>query len=136
LVILVVGEMTVLPEAFLVEGIADALGYTAFDLTGGEDGVEDFANFLDGVEVGYLGGIGGGVDGHFGDVDGPGVGGVGFAAVGFVVPGDVSGRFVAGFGFEGAVFGEVEQGCAAEVFGGIRWSCFGQNSRSLRFAAG
>ena len=43
---LVVGEMAVVPEAFLVEGVADALGDAAFDLAGGEDRVEDLADLL------------------------------------------------------------------------------------------
>ena len=96
-----------MPEAFLVEGVADALRDTAFDLAGGEDGVEDFAYFLQGMEVGDARGVGGGVDGDFGDVDGPGVGGVGFAAVGLVVPEDVAGGFVAGFGPQCAVLREI-----------------------------
>ncbi len=104
---LVVGEMAVLPEAFFVERVADALGDAAFDLSGGEDGMEDFADFLQGVEVGDGCGVGGGVDGDFGDVDGPGVGGIGVAAVGFVVPEDVAGGFVAGADFERAVLCEV-----------------------------
>ncbi len=95
---LVVGEVTVLPKAFLVECVADALRDAAFDLACGEDGVKDFADLLQGVEVGDACGVGRGVDGDFGDVDGPGVGGVGFAAVGFVVPEDVAGGFVAGLG--------------------------------------
>ena len=43
---LVVGHVAVLPDAFLVEGVADALRDAAFDLARGEDGVEDFADFL------------------------------------------------------------------------------------------
>ena len=100
---LVVGEVAVVPEALLVEGVADALGDAAFDLACGEDGVEDFADFLQGVEVGDAGGVGGGVDGDFGDVDGPGVGGIGFAAVGLVVPEDAFGGLVADADFEVAV---------------------------------
>src|SRR5207244_3174518 len=100
---LVVGQVAVVPEAFLVEGVADALGDAAFDLACGEDGVEDFAYFLHGVEVGDGGGVGDGVDGYLGDVDGPGVGGIGFAAVGLVVPEDALGGFVAGFGLECSV---------------------------------
>ena len=61
------------------------------------------------MEVGDGGGVGGGVDGDFGDVDGPGVGGVGFAAVGLVVPEDVAGGLVADADFEGAVLGEVAE---------------------------
>ena len=97
---LVVGQMTVLPDALFVEGVADALGDSAFDLPGGEDGMKHLADLLQGVEVGDACGVGGGVDGDFGDVDGPGVGGIGFAAIGFVVPEDVAGGFVAGCGFE------------------------------------
>ena len=112
---LVVGEVTVLPEALLVEGVADALGDAAFDLAGGEDGVEDLADFLESVEVGDGCRVGGGVDGDFGDVDGPGVSGIGFAAVGFVVPEDVAGRLVARFGSERAELGEVAEGCTVEL---------------------
>ncbi len=116
---LVVGEVAVAPEALLVESVADALGDAAFDLAGGEDGMEDFADFLERVEVGDGCGVGGGVDGDFGDVDGPGVGGIGFAAVGFVVPEDVAGGFVAGFGLERAVLGEIAEGGTAEVLGSV-----------------
>ncbi len=90
--------MAVDPEAFLVEGVADALRDAAFDLACGEDGVEDFSYFLHGVKVGDGGGVGGGVDGYFGDVDGPGVSRVGFAAVGLVVPEDALRGLVADFG--------------------------------------
>ena len=96
---LVVGHVAVLPDAFFVERVADALCDSALDLAFGEDGVEDFADFLQRVEVGAGGGVGGGVDGDLGDVDGPGVGGVGFAAVFFVVPEDVAGGLVAGAGY-------------------------------------
>ena len=116
---LVVGEVAVLPDAFFVEGVADGLRDAAFDLAGGEDGVDDFAYFLQGVEVGDLRGVGGGVDGDFGDVDGPCVGGVGVAAVGFVVPEDVGGRFVADADFEVAGLSEVALGGVAEVVWGV-----------------
>ena len=95
---LVVGEVAVVPETFFVKSIADALSYAALDLACGEDGMEDFADFLDRVEVGDGCGVGGGVDSNFRDVNRPSVGGVGFATVGFVVPEDVAGGFVAGFG--------------------------------------
>ena len=49
------------------------------------------------------GGVGGGVDGDFGYVDGPGVGGVGVAAVGVVVPEDVAGGLRSGRRLEVAV---------------------------------
>ncbi len=88
-------------------------------LAGGEDWVEDFADLLQGVEVGDACGVGGGVDGDFGDVDGPSVGRVGFAAVVLVVPEDVSRGLIAGFGLECAELGEVVDGGAAEVFGGV-----------------
>ncbi len=116
---LVVGEVAVLPDALFVEGVADALRDAAFDLAGGEDGVEDAADFLEGVEVGDGGGVGGGVDGDFGDVDGPGVGGVGVAAVGVVVPEDVAGGFVADADFEVAELFGVADGGLVEVFGGV-----------------
>ena len=85
---LVVGEAALLVDTFFVEGVADALGDAAFNLAGREDGVEDLADFLQGVEVGDGSGVGGGVDGDLGDVDGPGVGGVGVALVLVVVPED------------------------------------------------
>ena len=49
---LVVGHVAVLPDAFFVEGVADGLRDAAFDLALGEDGVDDFADLLHGVEVG------------------------------------------------------------------------------------
>ena len=117
---LVVGEVAVLPDALFVEGVADGLRDSALDLAGGEDGVEDAAHFLQGVEVGDGGGVGGGVDGDLGYVDGPGVGGVGVAAVGVVVPEDVAGGFVADADFEVAELLGVAEGGLFEVFGGVR----------------
>ena len=38
--------MSVAPKALFIEGVADALGDAAFNLSGGEDGMEDFAYFL------------------------------------------------------------------------------------------
>src|SRR6266446_6623264 len=100
--------MAVVPEALFVEGVTDALRDAAFDLACGEDGVENLSYFLDGVEVGDAGEVGGGVDGYFGDVDGPGVGGVGFAAVGVVVPEDALGGLVAHADFKFADFLAIE----------------------------
>ena len=100
---LVVGEMTILPEALLIEGVADALSDAAFNLAGGEYGMDHFAYFLQSVKVGDVCRVGGGIDGDLGDVDGPGVSRVGFAAVGLIVPKDIARRFVAGFGIEFAV---------------------------------
>ena len=78
---LVVAHVAVLVDALFVEGVADALGDAAFDLALGEDGMDDLADLLQGVEVCDRGGVGAGVDGDLGDVDGPGVGGVGVAVV-------------------------------------------------------
>ena len=86
--------MAVAPDAFLVEGVTDSLRDAAFDLAGGEDRVDDFADLLQGMEVGDSCCVGGGVDGDFGDVDSPGIGGIGLAAVCLVIPEDVGGRFV------------------------------------------
>jgi hypothetical protein len=87
--------MAVFVDALFVEGVADALGDAAFDLAFGEDGVEDLADFLQGVETGAGGLVGVVVDGDFGDVDGPGVAGIGVAAIEVVVPEDFCGRLVA-----------------------------------------
>ena len=77
--------------------------------------MEDFTDLLQGVEVGDAGSIRGGVDGDFGDVDGPGVCGIGFATVVLVVPEDVTGGLIAGFGLECSMLGNVLESCAAEV---------------------
>ena len=82
----------------------------------GEDGMEDLADLLEGVEVCHGGGVGAGVDGDLGDVDGPGVGGVGVAFVLVVVPEDVAGCLVAGATFEGAIGGEEGDGGGLEGF--------------------
>src|ERR1035441_7392635 len=104
---LVIAHQAVFVLALLVQRVADALGDPAFHLAPGEDGVDDLADLLQRVEVGDLGHVGEGVDGNLGDVDGPGVGGVSVAAVLVVVPEDVAGRLVAGFGDERAVPGQV-----------------------------
>jgi hypothetical protein len=88
--------MAVLVYALFVEGVADALRDASFDLAAGEDGVEDAADFLEGVEAGDGGHVGVEVDGYFGDVDGPGVAGIGVAAIEVVVPVDLGGGLVAG----------------------------------------
>src|SRR6202021_514905 len=92
---LAVGEIAFAPEAFLVERVPDALGAAALDLPRREDGMDDFTHFLQGMEAGDAGGVGDGIDGDLGDVDGPGVGRVGFAAVGLVIPEDIRRGFVA-----------------------------------------
>ena len=78
-----------LPNHFFVQGEADGLRDAAFDLAGGENWMEDFADFLQGDEIvdGYA--IGREVNGDLRDVDGPGVCGVSVAAIFFVVPEDV-----------------------------------------------
>ena len=52
---LVVAHQAVFVLALFVERVADALGDAAFDLALGEDGVDDFAHLLQGVEVGDRG---------------------------------------------------------------------------------
>ena len=64
-----------------------------------------------------VGGVGGGVDGDLGDVDGPGVGGIGVAAVLVVVPEDVAGGFVAGLGLRGS---RVRRGRRGRRVGSLR----------------
>ena len=120
--------MAVFVDALFVEGVADALRYAAFDLAFGEDGVEDAAYFLEGVEAGDGGHVGVEVYGYFGYVDGPGVAGVGVAAVEVVVPVDFGGGFVADGGSELRVLREVGlcggdellRGCGG--WGGAAWS--------------
>ena len=111
--------MAVLVDALFVEGVADALGDAAFDLAAGEDGVEDAADFLEGVEAGDRGLVGVEVYGDFGDVDGPGVAGVGVAAVEVVVPVDLGGGFVAGGCSEMAVLCEVGLRGGDELLAGV-----------------
>src|ERR1019366_1727561 len=82
----VVGHLAVAHEAvsvyaFFVESVADALGDAALNLAPGEDGVDDLADLLQGVEVGDLGRVGESINGDLGDVDGPGIGGVGVVPV-------------------------------------------------------
>jgi len=71
------------------------LRYAAFDLAAREDGVEDAAYFLEGVEAGDGGHVGVEVYGYFGYIDGPGVAGISVAAVEVVVPKDFCGGLVA-----------------------------------------
>ena len=68
---LVVGHVAVLQDDLFVERVADALRDAAFDLAGGENRMKDAADFLHGPELFDLGGVGDGVDGDLGDVDGP-----------------------------------------------------------------
>ena len=72
---LVVGHVAVLHDDFFVERVADALRDAAFDLAGGEHGMQDAAHFLHRPELFHFGGVSDGVDGDLRHVDGPCVGG-------------------------------------------------------------
>src|ERR1017187_9407268 len=112
--------------------VADALGDAALDLAPGEDGVDDLADLLQGVEVGDLGCVGESVNGDLGDVDGPGIGGGGGASGLVVVPENVGGDLVAGFRDERAVVAQVSQGGGFEFGGGVVGEWFsGGNRRSF-----
>ena len=66
-----VGHSPLAPRDIFVERPADPLRDTAFDLSAGEDRVDDLAHFLNGDEVVDARLPCGSVDRHFGDVDGP-----------------------------------------------------------------
>jgi hypothetical protein len=84
------------------------------------------------MEVGDLGRVGESINGDLGDVNGPGIGGVGVAPVEVVVPEDVGGGLVAGFRDERAVVAQVSQGCGFEFGGGVVGEWFsGGNRRSF-----
>jgi len=81
--------VTVLQDDFFVKRVTDTLRNAAFDLSAGENGIEDAAYFLYGPEVLDFSGVGDGVDGDLRNLDGPGEGGIGFAAIFLIVPEDV-----------------------------------------------
>ena len=97
----VVGHLAVLhaaiaPNHFFIERKTDALRDAAGDLSRGENGMKHFADFLQRDEIVDGNAVGREVDGDFGDVNGPGESGVGFAAVVFIVPKNAFGLLVLG----------------------------------------
>ena len=92
---LIVGHVAVLPNDFFVERVSDALRDTTFDLSAGEDGIEHAAHLLHRPEVFHLGGIRDRVHGHLRNLNGPGIGGISFAAIFLIVPENVGRRFIA-----------------------------------------
>ncbi len=84
----------------LVQRVADALGHPTFNLSGSEDGMQHLANLLQGNKVIDGDAVGGGVDRDFGNVDCPGIGGIGFAAIQLIVPEDIRRRLIAAEGLQ------------------------------------
>src|SRR5271168_4257706 len=120
----VVGHLTIdhaafLPDDIFIKSETDALGDAAFDLSGGEDGIDDFTDFLDGDEIFDADFGGAGIDGNFGDVDGPGIGAVGVALIFRVVPMKIGGMLILGEGLQRAEFLEVLRASSCKIFFGI-----------------
>ncbi len=120
----VVGHLAVLhaaipPNHFFIESKTDGLRDAADNLSRGENGMKHFADFLERDEVFDGNTVGGGVDGDFGDVNGPRESGIGGAAVGFFIPNNVFGLLVLGETAKCSLLRDVSAACGAELFGRI-----------------
>src|SRR5579872_709976 len=83
---LAVGHAAVLPHNILENSVSDALRHAAFDLSGGENGVNNAADFLKRDEIVHADLEGGCVHGHFCNVHRPRERAISIATVGVVIP--------------------------------------------------
>src|SRR5690349_2813465 len=76
------------PDYIFIEGEADTLGYTAFDLPGGQNRIDNPSNLLHRNKVGDAGFEAASVHGNLGNVHRPRIRGISIAAIGLVIPVD------------------------------------------------
>src|SRR5215831_9735486 len=119
----------VVPDDLFIQREADGLRYSPGDLALGQPWMENPADLLqrDKVVDGYT--VSGQVDRHLRDVDSPGKGSVGFAAVFLIVPENSGRSFVPGERLELAVFFDV---FAARLSKLVVREVFGQVARGFK----
>src|SRR5207244_11992385 len=102
-----------------IESEADRLRYSAGDLTFGKNRVKNLSDFLQCDEVIYGHSISCQIHTDLCNVDGPGKGCVGFAAIFFIVPLDIARRFIPGIRLQRAVRPDELPTGGAELFGSV-----------------
>ena len=113
---LIVDHAAILPDHLFIESEADRLRYSAGDLTFGQNRVKNLSDFLQCDEVIYGHSISCQIHTDLCNVDGPGKGRVGFAAIFFIVPVDIARRFIPGIRLQRAVRPDELPTGGAELF--------------------
>src|SRR6516225_6608968 len=119
----------VLPDDLFIQREADGLRYSPGYLTLGQPWMENLADLLQGDKVVDGDTVSGQVDRHLRDVDSPGEGSIGFAAVFLIVPENSGRSFIPGERLELAVLFDV---LAARLSKFVVREVFGQVARGFK----